>query len=259
MLRKLFIQNYALISRLDMEFDKGLTVISGETGAGKSILLGALSLILGQRADSQVLNDKTSKCIVEGVFDLKEYKLGDFFSDNDLDYDDHTSLRREINIAGKSRAFVNDTPVSLNILRELGFKLVDIHSQHHNILLASNSFQLDVVDAYAGNAGLLAEYREEYESYKKLLAKYKDLTTKNEKAGADLDYFQFQLKQLEEAKLKEGEQAELEEELKLLSHSEEIGGSLNAAARLLSFDGSPSALCPSIRDTGKFKGCKKAG
>ncbi|MCD6597950.1 MAG: AAA family ATPase [Bacteroidales bacterium] len=155
MLKSLFVRNYALIRELDIEFFPGLTVITGETGAGKSILLGAMSLILGQRADSQVLLDKTIKCIVEGVFEISEYKLEDFFNKNDLDYESRTSLRREINKSGKSRAFINDTPVNLNVLKELGMKLVDIHSQHHNLLLGNNLFQLQVLDTFAGNSLLI--------------------------------------------------------------------------------------------------------
>jgi len=237
MLRTLHIQNYALINDLDIRFDTGLTIISGETGAGKSILLGALALILGQRADTQVLLDKTSKCIIEGTFDVKEYKLKNFFSENDLDYEELTSLRREINVAGKSRAFINDTPVNLNVLKEMGVKLVDIHSQHHNILLGNNQFQLKVVDAFAGNNKILAAYKNDYDKYRKLESQYRELKGKNEKAQSDLDYFQFQFNQLDEAKLTEEEQSDLESEQDILSHSEEIGSSLESVSFLLSEEG----------------------
>lgn len=236
MLRHLHIQNYALINDLDIGFDTGLTIISGETGAGKSILLGALALILGQRADTQVLLDKTAKCIIEGTFDVKEYKLQDFFSENDLDYEDLTTLRREINIAGKSRAFINDTPVNLNVLKDMGVKLVDIHSQHHNILLGNNQFQLQVVDAFAGVNKMLAAYKHDYDKFRKLESQYRELKAKNEKAQSDLDYFQFQFTQLDEAKLTEGEQSELESEQDILSHSEEIGSSLKSIFNLISED-----------------------
>ena len=233
MLKSLYIKNYALIHELNIEFNSGLAIISGETGAGKSILLGALSLILGQRADTQVLLDKTSKCIVEGYFKIDAYKLKDFFKKNDLDYDARTSLRREINIAGKSRAFINDTPVSLNVLKELGMKLVDIHSQHNNILLGNNVFQLQVIDAFAGNFTLLDTYTKDYALYRKLESDFVRLKEENQKAQSDLDYFQFQYDQLEQAKLSEGEQIKLENEQDILTHSEEIGMSLEKISNFL--------------------------
>lgn len=246
MLRHLHIQNYALINELDIRFDSGLTIISGETGAGKSILLGALALILGQRADTQVLLDKTVKCIIEGTFDVKEYQLHDFFSENNLDYENSTSLRREINVAGKSRAFINDTPVNLNVLKEMGVKLVDIHSQHHNILLGNNQFQLQVVDVFAGVHKILAAYKNDYDKYRKLESQYRKLKEKNEKAQSDLDYFQFQFNQLDEAKLTEEEQAELESEQDILSHSEEIGSSLESITNLISEEN--NGILPKIRE-----------
>lgn len=233
MLKSLYIKNYALIHELNIEFNSGLAIISGETGAGKSILLGALSLILGQRADTQVLLDKTSKCIVEGYFEIDTYKLKDFFKKNDLDYDARTSLRREINIAGKSRAFINDTPVSLNVLKELGMQLVDIHSQHNNILLGNNVFQLQVIDAFAGNFTLLDTYTKDYALYRKLESDFVRLKEENQKAQSDLDYFQFQYDQLEQAKLSEGEQIKLENEQDILTHSEEIGMSLEKISNFL--------------------------
>jgi len=246
MLRTLHIQNYALINKLDIRFDGGLTIISGETGAGKSILLGALSLILGQRADTQALLDKTAKCIIEGIFDVKEYHLQAFFSENDLDYENKSSLRREINVAGKSRAFINDTPVNLNVLKDLGMKLVDIHSQHQNILLGNNQFQLQVVDAFSGVHKILDVYRKEYDKFRKLESQYRDLNRQNEKARSDQDYFQFQYKQLEEAKLLEGEQSEMEKEQDILNHSEEIGSSLDLISSLLSEEG--RGILEKIRD-----------
>ena len=162
MLIKLFVQNYALIKELDVELENGLTIITGETGAGKSILLGALSLILGTRADTTVLLDKNEKCIVEGTFRIDEYDLNDFFNSNELDYESVTTLRREINPAGKSRAFINDTPVTVNLLKELGDRLIDIHSQHQTLMLNDNSFQLNVIDSFAGTAKLKNEYRAAY-------------------------------------------------------------------------------------------------
>ena len=161
MLRALQIENYALIRSLRMAFDRGLTVITGETGAGKSILMGALSLILGSRAETEVLHDKTRKCIVEGLFDIEGLDLRNFFEQNDLDYQPLTTLRREINESGKSRAFINDTPVTLVILRTLAGKLIDIHSQHQNLLPRDSAFRLRVIDQYAQNDDLRIRYRQE--------------------------------------------------------------------------------------------------
>jgi len=168
MLIKLFVQNYALIKELDVELENGLTIITGETGAGKSILLGALSLILGTRADSSVLLDKSEKCIVEGTFRIEEYELNEFFISNELDYATVTTLRREINPAGKSRAFINDTPVTVNLLKDLGDKLIDIHSQHQTLMLNDNSFQLSLIDSFSGISKLKSEYRATYSGYLKL-------------------------------------------------------------------------------------------
>ncbi len=237
MLKSLYIKNYALIHELDIEFNSGLAIISGETGAGKSILLGALSLILGQRADTQVLLDKTSKSIVEGSFEVGAYHLEDFFLENDIDYDSRTNLRREINIAGKSRAFVNDTPVPLTVLKELGMQLVDIHSQHNNILLGDNQFQLQVIDAFVGSSKLLDTYKKDLSLYKNLESEFVQLKEKNDKAQTDLDYFQFQYDQLDSAKLMEGEQLDLENEQDLLTHSEEIGSSLEKISHSLEGEG----------------------
>ncbi|MGQ9621783.1 MAG: AAA family ATPase, partial [Bacteroidales bacterium] len=162
MLLKLYVQNYVFIRELDMSLNDGLTVITGETGAGKSILIGALSLILGARADVSALLDKNSKCIIEGSFMIKDYDLEDFFIKNDIEYEEITILRREINSAGKSRAFINDTPVTLSVLKELGDKLIDIHSQHENLMLNESLFQLNVIDSFAGNLNLRNEYRKVY-------------------------------------------------------------------------------------------------
>lgn len=222
MLRKLTVQNYALIKELDVEFEKGLTIITGETGAGKSILLGALSLILGARADTSVLLDKNEKCIVEGTFAIDEYDLNDFFDLNSLDYESVTILRREINPAGKSRAFINDTPVTINILKELGDRLIDIHSQHQTLMLNDNSFQLNIIDSFAGTAKLRTDFRSDYATYLKLKKEFGEAKEKADKNRADLEYYQFQLAQLDEAKLNGGEQESLEAEQELLSHSEEI-------------------------------------
>jgi DNA repair protein RecN (Recombination protein N) len=234
MLFKLYVQNYALIRELDISLENGLTVITGETGAGKSILLGALSLILGTRADSNVLLDKSTKCIVEGTFRIREYDLADYFAANELDYDHVTILRREINPAGKSRAFINDTPVNLIILKELGDRLIDIHSQHQTLMLNDNSFQLNVIDSFAGNIKLRNDYKTVYKNYRGLKKEYDELRERAEKNKADLEYYQFQLTQLEEARLITGEQEELEKEQEMLGHTEEIKLALGESSALLS-------------------------
>src|SRR5450759_912455 len=218
MLVKLFVQNYALIQELAVELENGLTIITGETGAGKSILLGALALLLGTRADITVLLDKNEKCLVEGTFRIEEYDLSEFFLSNELDYESVTTLRREINPAGKSRAFINDTPVTVNLLKELGDRLIDIHSQHQTLMLNDNSFQLNLIDSFSGIANLKNKYSNTYSNYRKLRKEYKIVKEKADKNRADLEYYQFQLNQLEDAELVQGEQEELEMEQELLGH-----------------------------------------
>jgi DNA repair protein RecN (Recombination protein N) len=237
MLAKLFVQNYALIRELDVELENGLTIITGETGAGKSILLGALSLILGTRADSTVLLDKNEKCIVEGTFRIEEYELNDFFTSNELDYELVSTLRREINPAGKSRAFINDTPVTINLLKELGDRLIDIHSQHQTLMLNNNSFQLNVIDSFAGTSKLRHDYKIAYSEYLKQKKEYNSAKEASDKNRSDIEYFQFQLKQLDEAKLQQGEQEELEAEQELLEHAEEIKLALTTSTDLFTGDG----------------------
>lgn len=234
MLKSLSIENYALISALHIDFYEGLNTITGETGAGKSILLGALSLILGQRADTSALNDKDKKCIIEAVFSLKDFSIRNFFDQNDLDYETETIIRREINNKGKTRAFINDTPVSVSLLKELGRQLVDIHSQHENLVVGNDKFQLSVIDAYAENAKLLEEYYYQYLDYKKKKKEFEDLQDRNLKAKDDLDYLEFLFQELEQAHFIENEQEELEEEMKTLSHTEEIKMALSEAIHLLS-------------------------
>lgn len=233
MLRTLSIQNYILIESLVIDFKKGFSTITGETGAGKSILLGALFLILGRRAEIITLKDKSKKCIVEGHFNIPAYNLKGFFSQYDLDYEDMTILRREVLPSGKSRAFINDTPVNLNILKELGTKLVDIHSQYQNLLLSDYCFQLRVVDIYGKNENLTSEYKEEYLEYKRINAELEQTINNANQAGSDLDYLRFQFDQLEKADLQENEQAEIEQELEILDHAEEIKTILNKASELL--------------------------
>ena len=206
MLTRLSISNYALIDKLSVEFHKNLNTITGETGAGKSIILGALGLILGNRAELLALKDNSKKCIVEGVFEIANYNLNSFFEEYDLDYDTTTILRREITPSGKSRAFINDTPVNLKTLRNLGLQLIDIHSQHQNLELSNQKFQLELVDTIAKTEKVLEDYRQNLSVFSSLKKSLDELISKSEKAKADLDYFQFQFKQLEDANLEEGEQ-----------------------------------------------------
>ena len=206
MLKSLSIKNYALIDSLIIDFSGDLNILTGETGAGKSILLGALGLIIGQRADSSVLRDKTEKCSVEGIFDIRNYGMQSFFSENELDYDDVTILRREITPQGKSRAFINDTPVNVKILYDLGIKLIDIHSQHQNLDLNEKNYQLRVVDLVAGNGEILKVYNTEYKTYLALQDNLDKSLILAEQSKKDLDYFEFQFQQLDDAKLLPDEQ-----------------------------------------------------
>ncbi len=233
MLTRLRIQNYALIRELDVDLHPGFSIITGETGAGKSILLGALSLILGQRADSSVLKDKSVKCVVEAVFRVDGLGLEELFLANDLDFDNFAIFRREINPAGKSRAFINDSPVMLKTMQEIGIRLIDIHSQNQNLELNSQAFQLMVVDICAGNQELLVSYKENYKDFRKLISDLAEAESMAEKSKADLDYFQFQFDQLYKAALIENEQELLEKELEILTHAEEIKAGLLNVAELL--------------------------
>ena len=223
MLQFLTIENYALIDHLELNPGKGLTVITGETGAGKSIIMGALGLILGQRADAKAVRSGAGKCVIEAQFDISAYDLEAFFAQNDLEYDaSATIIRREIYATGKSRAFVNDTPVQLPLLRELGSHLIDIHSQHQNLLLGQDAFQLSVVDALAHNQAEYASYRAAYDQLKAHDSRLKALRAQAERDAQEADYIRFQFSQLDDANLVEGEQEELEAEQELLSHAEDI-------------------------------------
>ncbi len=234
MLNSLSVKNYALIDSVEIEFTDGLSIITGETGAGKSILLGALSLILGQRADVSVLKNKETKCIIEGSFSISGYALESFFSQNEIDYETETVLRREINPAGKSRAFINDTPVNLNTLRELSLKLVDIHSQHQNLNLNESVFQLKIIDTYARNEELVKQYNENYKQYNETLKKLEKLKEEAGRSKEDFDYLQFQFDELDKAKLNEGEQDVLEQEQQQLNNAEEIQRNLSDLFNLVS-------------------------
>lgn len=229
MLQDLSIQNYALIDKVKIDLSKGLTIITGETGAGKSILLGALGLIAGNRADTKSLQDKTKKCIVEATFNIKEYSLKGFFETHDLDYEDGTTIRREINPVGKSRAFINDTPVSLSQLKELTARLIDIHSQHQTLTLNGNEFQLSVVDVYAQHIDTLTTYGKEFKQYKSLDNLLNELLEQESTAKKELDFYQFQFDEIEEADLKPEEQMKLEQELETLNNAEEIKSNLSKA------------------------------
>jgi len=233
MLQRLSIQNYALIQELSIDVRSGLTIITGETGAGKSILLGALGLLLGDRADPSVLRDASKKCIVEAQLHIEKYKLNDFFKSHDLDMEPICILRREINPAGKSRAFINDTPVNLNQLKEIGARLIDIHSQHDTLLLNSSVFQLQLLDGPASNSSLLQIYRELFALWKKKKKELEDLRLEEIKLRSELDFLQFQFDELEQAAIRPNEFVELEAEFSILSHAEEIKIQLTQALHLL--------------------------
>ncbi len=220
MLRSLSIENYTLIKRIHIDFESGFSVVTGETGAGKSILLGALSLLMGQRADTTVLYDKTKKSIIEAEFDIKNYELEDFFEENDIDYDNQCILRREITPQEKSRAFINDTPVALSVLKKIGENLLDIHAQHTNLLLQNKDFQLILIDQYAQLKDEIADYQQYYKKYIKLKKEYDTLFTND--INSDKDYWTFLYKELEDAHLQSGEQQQLEQELEILTNAEEI-------------------------------------
>lgn len=226
MLQHLRIQNFALIEETEVHLNKGLTVITGETGAGKSILLGALGLTLGNRADVNSLHDKTKKCIIEAQFNIKEYSLTSFFESNELDFEEVTTIRREITPEGKSRAFINDTPTTLSVLKELGEQLIDIHSQHETLLLKETNFQFELVDAFAQTTNLFSDYKKQFNALQKLRKQLEELTAQEIQAKKELDYFQFQFNELEEANVKVGEQQQLEEESETLENAEFIKGSL---------------------------------
>ena len=238
MLLRLHIENYALIEHLDIQLHAGFSVITGETGAGKSIMLGAIGLLLGQRADSKSIMIGANRCVVEAQFDLSRYRLDDFFEANELDFDGRECIiRREITSAGKSRAFINDTPVQLSLLKTLGEQLIDIHSQHKNLLLSQENFQLSVLDILADNAALLAEYKTEYQHYNQQVRRYNELTETLRQSRDNEEFLRFQLNQLAEANLQAGEQEELETELETLEHAEDIKQALYVASAMLQAGG----------------------
>ena len=234
MLKSLSIKSYALIESLEINFEQGFSVITGETGAGKSILLGAIGLLIGNRADSSSIREGAAKCVIEGTFDVTGYNLRPFFEENDMDYDDECIIRRELSSGGKSRAFVNDTPASLAQLKALGNRLIDIHSQHQNLLLNTESFQMEVLDTLAGNQRERTAYQEAFKTFCSAEQALRKAEEEREKNKADEDYLRFQLQQFDEAKLKEGEEEELESERNMLENAEDIKSSMYAAVSLLS-------------------------
>ena len=234
MLQSIHIQNYALIESLDIDFHSGFSVITGETGAGKSIILGAIGLLVGQRADSKAIKTGASKCVVEAHFNISTYQLEDFFNENDLEYDgEECILRREVHASGKSRAFINDTPASLVQMKALGEKLIDVHSQHQNLLLNHEDFQLNVLDILANSREALQTYKSLYNNYKQTVRELKTLVEEAEKNRQDEEYIRFQVQQLEDAHLQAGEQEELEQEIEMLTHAEDIKSSLFKVNQLM--------------------------
>ena len=244
MLRNLHIRNYALIESLDLDFSEGFSVITGETGAGKSILLGAIGLLTGQRAETAAIRTGAAKCIVEGTFDIDGYGLEELFETHEIEYDTECIVRREIAATGKSRAFINDTPVPLTTLKQLGERLIDIHSQHQNLLLNSEDFQLGVLDTLSTDKTVKELYAEAYRHYRAVSAELEKLRAQLTGDQGDEDYIRFQLQQFDEWRLQEGEQEELEQELEVLTHAEEIKESLYRISAALSGDegGQTSAL-----------------
>jgi len=234
MIQSIHIENYALIEHLDIQLHPGFSVITGETGAGKSIILGAIELLRGSRADTRAIKQGAQRCVVEATFDVSGYRLESFFSDNELDFDGQECIiRRELTAAGKSRAFINDTPVSLKLLNEIGTQLVDIHSQHQNLLLNTQGFQQNVLDILAQNQERLTHYRQTFMAWRRTQEELQQLIETANKSKDEEDYLRFQYAQLEEANLAEGEQTELEEELQMLEHAEEIKQALQTAHSLL--------------------------
>ena len=237
MLQSIFIQNYALIDKLDITFEPGFSVITGETGAGKSIILGAIGLLLGQRADVKAIRNGATKCIVEAKFSIASYGMEEFFRANDIEYDsEECIIRREVNINGKSRAFINDTPASLSQMKVLGEKLIDVHSQHQNLLINKEGFQLNILDILAQDIKELTDYQNEYNEYRKVSRELDECIRQAEETRKEEDYIRFQLQQLDEAELKEGEVAELEQEAETLTHAEDIKAGLYRSAQNIGSD-----------------------
>ncbi len=248
MLKQLYIKNFTLIDTLDIEFKSGFSVITGETGAGKSIILGAIALLLGQRADSKAIKHGAEKCVIEAHFDLSRYGMEAYFKQNDIEYDaTDCIIRRELTSSGKSRAFINDSPVALGMLKELGERLVDVHSQHQNLLLNKQNFQLNVIDIIADNGKILSAYRETYNRFKEAERRLNELQEEIERNKGNVDFLEFQLNELENARLTEGEQEDLEQKSDTMSHSEDIKSALYEADKMLSAE--DSGIVGSLKTT----------
>lgn len=234
MIKSVCVRNYALIEKTEIELEPGFTIITGETGAGKSILLGAIGLTLGQRADVSVIKDRNKKCVVEITYEVKGYDLQAWFEENDLDYDDLVVVRREVLPDGKSRAFINDSPVNNKLLKQFGDFLIDVHSQHQSLLLGKPEYQLDILDTFCGNEAVLEEYKTIYDKRQRLLKELEEVKRMAREAEQEEDYLKFQFNQLEEACLREGEQEELEEELSVLNNAEMIKSTFSEVGFVLS-------------------------
>lgn len=247
MLKHISIRNFALIERVEVDFSTGFSVITGETGHGKSVFLGAISVLLGQRSDAKSIREGADRCVIEGCFDISGFAMQEWFGENDLDYDNECIVRREVAASGRSRAFVNDTPVSVAQLKELGARLMDIHSQHQNLLLGDRNYQLRVLDTLSGNKALLNGYTERYEDYRSLNSELKKLKDTLESSRRDEEWLRFQLDELEAAKLTDGELESLEQEMSELSHSEEIQAALYGACS--GIDGEGNSLVQALRES----------
>ena len=247
MLKHISIRNYALIESVEVDFTSGFSVITGETGHGKSVFLGAVSMLLGQRSDVKAIREGADKCIIEGCFDISGFGLQPFFEENEIDYDDECIVRRELTASGRSRVFVNDTPVGVTQLKEIGAKLIDIHSQHQNLLIADKNYQLSVLDTLADDKLLLDRYSKEYNAYLSLVREIECMKEELEKSRRDEEWLRFQMNELESASLKEGELEELEQEVQELSHSEEIQAALYGACNAIDSD-ERGSLLTALRD-----------
>ena len=247
MLKHISIRNFALIERVEVDFSAGFSVITGETGHGKSVFLGAISMLLGQRSDAKAIREGADRCVIEGCFDISDFAMQGWFEENDLDYDSECIVRREVATSGRSRAFVNDTPVSVSQLKELGARLVDIHSQHQNLLLGDRNYQLRVLDVLSGNKVLLGNYKERYDEYRALNSELKKLKEVLENSRRDEEWLRFQLEELEDAKLSEGEVEALEQEMSELSHAEEIQAALYGAYN--GINGDENNLLQALRES----------
>ena len=248
MLRHISIRNFALIEHVEIDFDSGFSVITGETGHGKSVFLGAISMLLGQRSDAKAIREGADRCVIEGVFDISALSLNTFFEEYELDYDDECIVRREVAASGRSRAFVNDTPVSVAQLKELGSRLIDIHSQHQNLLLGDRNYQLRVLDTLSGDGELLVSYMKLYDEYLSLVREQERLREELEKSRRDEDWLRFQLDELRAAALKNGEFEELEQEVNELSHAEEIRAALYGAGNAID-GGDSGSMLQAIRES----------